>query len=483
VLVLGAIGLPYFAVTAAIAARRHLWNDELFTYDFAHLPSLHAVWDQLATGVEQTPPLFYVLTRASLAAFGHNNIAIRLPAMVGVFVACCCVYFVVARRASATAGAAAALVVLATVALPYGYEARPYGVVLGLAGAALLCWQLRADTGSLAAVAALAFVLACGVSIHYYAALLVVPIAAADAARAVARRRVDVAVAVALAVGLAPLLAYRPLIHGARRFSHSFWTTYDWSSSWTFFAWLLRTPAVPPRIGTSVLVALVAIVVVAALVVLRSVTPEVAAAVAFLLLPLLAVALAKTVTGAFTERYTLSAVLGIAVLGGLALDRLGSWWRPLPLVVVVLLAAYCARAAVYDYRDVSGDLSRQRATIQFLDQTRSSLPIALVQPHDILELSHYAPPALRRRLVYLASPALARRYLGTDSTEDGVVVLSGFSDATMHRYRRFVQSGKRFLVFADPGNGRGWLTQALAADNVPLGVVARHAGATLYIAK
>jgi hypothetical protein len=38
-------------------------------------------------------------------------------------------------------------------------------------------------------------------------------------------------------------------------------------------------------------------------------------------------------------------------------------------------------------------------------------------------------------------------------------------------------------VFADPGNGRGWLTQALAADNVPLRVVARHAGATLYIAK
>jgi len=121
--------------------------------------------------------------------------------------------------------------------------------------------------------------------------------------------------------------------------------------------------------------------------------------------------------------------------------------------------------------------------LQFLEQTRSSLPIALAQPHDILELSHYAPPALRHRLVYLASPALARRYLGTDSTEAGVVVLGGFSDITVHGYRPFVHSGRSFLVFADPGNGTGWLTRALAADRVPLRVVARPPGATLYLAK
>lgn len=466
-LVLGAIGLPYFVAVAAIAHRRHLWNDELFTYDFVNLPSVSDVWRELRTGIEQTPPLFYLVTRASLAVLGHNSVAIRIPAMLGVFAACCCVYLLLARRASPVAGAAGALIVLATQALPYGYEARPYGIVLGLAAAALLCWQVRADTGSVLAVVMLAVVFACAVSTHYYAALLVVPIAAAEATRAAARRRIDLAVPAALVVGLAPLLAYKPLIDGARRFSHSFWTTFDWSSSWQFYAWLLRTPAVPPRLGTDLLVAVVAAVVAAALVVIRSATPEVAAAVGFLVLPLLGVTLAEGVTGAFTERYVLSAVLGVAILGALALDRLGAWWRPLPLVAVVLLGAFCVRAAVYDYRDVGGDRTRQRATLALLSETRPSLPIAVAQPHDFLELSHYAAPRLHRRLFYLASRPLARRYLGTDSTEAGVIGLSGFSPLNVRGYRPFLRAGRPFLVFAGVGSG-AWLPQALAADHVPL---------------
>jgi hypothetical protein len=493
VLALGLIGVPYFAFAGAVAARRHLWNDELFTYDFANLPGLSAVWHQLETGVEQTPPLFYVVTRASLALFGHNSVAIRLPETIGVFGACVCVYLLVARRTSAVAGTAAALVVLATKALPYAYEARPYGLVLGLAAAALLCWQLRADTGSGAAAVGLAVTLACAVSVHYYAALLVVPIAAAEATRAASRRRLDRAVPAALVAGLLPLLLFRPLIDGARRFSHQFWTSYDWSSSWTFFAWLLRTPAVPPALPTRVLVAGTGTVVGVSLLVLAAsralrptrsspAAPELAAALAFLALPLLAVALAETVTGAYTERYTLFAVLGLAILVPIALDRLGAWWRPLPALGVACLAAVCVRAAPYEYRDVSGDLARQRATLAFLEHARRSLPIVLAQPHDMLELSHYAPPSLHRRLLYLGSRRLALRYLGTDSTEAGVIVLSRFSPLHVRAYRSFVDSGRPFLLFVDPGAGSNeWVSRALAADRVPLRVVAHGGGGTLYL--
>ena len=96
----------YFAGFCLIASEKVMWNDELFTFYIARLPHFSDVWKALLTGAEQTPPFFYVLTRASLAAFGHNTVAIRLPEILGVFAACCCLYLVVARRSSVAAGAA-----------------------------------------------------------------------------------------------------------------------------------------------------------------------------------------------------------------------------------------------------------------------------------------------------------------------------------------------------------------------------------------
>ena len=99
---LAVAALAYLTATAWLAVRDQLWNDELFTYYFAHLPDFGSLWDQLSTGVEQTPPLYYAITRGALRAFGDNNIALRLPGLLGVLVACACLYTFVARRSSMT---------------------------------------------------------------------------------------------------------------------------------------------------------------------------------------------------------------------------------------------------------------------------------------------------------------------------------------------------------------------------------------------
>lgn len=494
-LVLGILAVPYAVATAATAHRRLLWNDELYTYHFAKLPSLADVWHQLATGVEQTPPFFYVVTRASIAAFGDGPLALRLPELIGLFAACACLFLVVARRTSWLGGAIAALVVLATNAYPYAYEARPYALVLAFAAAGLLCWQLRADTGSAAAAVGMALALALAVSTHYYAALLVLPLAAAEAARSLERRRLDRGVLVGLVAGLAPLAAYWPLIEGARRYSSTFWTTYGWSSSWKFYGWLLHTDVVPPRIGTNALVGAAAAIVGAALVVsaLRTLPvaapagwagtelrrsgsrttssppdrqgdgAERAAAVAFLLLPLVAVAAAQLSTGAYTERYVLSAVLGLALLVPLALHRLDGRRPVLQVVVLLALAAAAARAAAYEYENVGAAARAQRDTISFLGHApRSPAPIAVAGQHDFLELSHEAPPALARRLRYLADRRLALHYLGTDSSEEGLVVMGTFAQLHVVPFRHVMRADTPFLVYDGGGSGgNDWLLRAL----------------------
>jgi len=177
--------------------------------------------------------------------------------------------------------------------------------VLGLAAVALLLWQVRSDTGSASAAAGLALALMCAVSVHYYAALLVVPLGAAELARAHSRRRLDRGVVLALVAGLAPLIAYEPLIHGADKYAGRFWTTFGWDSALRFFGWVVRSPAVPPHFGTWALVAFVVIVTALSLVLTTlgdgRGSAERAAAIGFLALPLVAVALAKVKTGAFTE--------------------------------------------------------------------------------------------------------------------------------------------------------------------------------------
>ena len=90
---------------------------------------------------EQTPPLFYAITRASFWLFGVNNLSIRLPEMLAFWMASACLYVYVRRATSALAGLVAATLPLVTTAFQYSYEARPYALVIGFGALALLAWQ------------------------------------------------------------------------------------------------------------------------------------------------------------------------------------------------------------------------------------------------------------------------------------------------------------------------------------------------------
>jgi hypothetical protein len=63
----------YWVVTLAFAHRKLMWNDEIYTYYMAHLPTMSDVWAALLARGEQTPPLFYLLTRASITLAGDTG--------------------------------------------------------------------------------------------------------------------------------------------------------------------------------------------------------------------------------------------------------------------------------------------------------------------------------------------------------------------------------------------------------------------------
>ncbi|MBA3262631.1 MAG: glycosyltransferase family 39 protein [Thermoleophilaceae bacterium] len=476
--ILSALG----AITVLLADRKPLWNDELFTYYIGRLPGAGDVWSKLATGVEQTPLFFYLVTRASFAIFGHGQVAIRVPEMLGYMLMSVCLFRFVARRSSPIYGLVAALFPVATIAHGYAYEARAYALVLGFSAAALLCWQLATEGGPHRRLAALglAVSLAAAVGSHYYAALVLIPLLAGEAARSLARRRVDWLVVGSLSGALLPLLLFAPLVREAGEYTTTFWALPTWPSAVRFYPNSLLDRELPAVVGV--------VLAVAALAALRSSSGpsvreralrrppdhELLMLLTLVLLPFFGVALGKLVTGAFTERSVLPAVLGITILIALA-----AWWtdREAPIVALSLLLVLTMFAGVrlaMRYDDAKADAEQQTQALHFLEgHSEGGVPIAVASPHDFFELSHLAVRDGGPRLVYLADAALAVRYLETDAVDLGVVGLQDIAPLHVEPYRSFVASHPRFLVYAGHG-AWDWLTSALDSSGANTRVFARN---------
>src|ERR1039458_10781398 len=167
----------YLLATCFRASRKLFWFDELFTLYISRLPDMASVWNALKQGVDFNPPLFYGLTRLSESLFGEGHIATRLPEILGFWIFCLCLFRFVSSRTSVLAGLIAMVFPLVTTAYFYAYEARSYGVVLGFAGMALICWQAatrlrRSNWWALG----LFLALLCAILTQTYAILLLVPL-------------------------------------------------------------------------------------------------------------------------------------------------------------------------------------------------------------------------------------------------------------------------------------------------------------------
>lgn len=485
--VVAGVSTLYFAVTGPIAWYKPLWNDELYTLYIARLPTLGDVWAALSTGAEQTPPFFYVVTRASLALLGQSELALRLPAVVGFWAMALCLYRFVSNHGSALAGLAAMLFPLVTSAYYYATEARPYGLVLGFSGAALLCWQGAADAHrSCLRLAGLSLSVAAAVSLHYQAVFVLLPIALAEAVHTLVRRRVAMRVWVALALGAAvPLLAFVPLIVRATRYSAAFWATPRWGQLPEFYYALLA----PSPVTLLTLLVLTAVYPLPP----RPRNPEalaappraedLAAALGFLTIPIIAVTLSMLVTGAFTDRYALPAVLGASLLVAFA-ARWSAADRPaiVALLILVLCGSFVLRGLESRGR-LAATREAQARTIVFLrSETLRNLPIAVSDQHAFTSLAHYAPRDIAGRLVYLADPAMALAYLGHNSVERGAVDLVGpWFGLPVEDYRSYLASRARFLVYGNPGHFLNWLVVDLSTSGRTIELRGRDDAALLFL--
>lgn len=449
------LGGVYFIGFGLIASKLVISNDELFTLYIARLPHFRDVWAALATGAEQTPPFFYAMSRADIHLFGTSGLALRLPELLAFALMCLCIFHIVARRTSAVYGFLAMLFPFMTTAFNYVFEARAYALVLAFSALGLLCWIWAAESRRRAlALAGLAVSLAAAISSHYYAVLSLFPIGLGEVVRSFRRRRIDLAVWLALALSLVPLLVFLPLIQSARKFAPNFWAKPHWSSMGYFYEHFLLTPSAVPLLAI-----FLAVVAYSALrrpeadvdeTPTRAFMPlhEVAAAVGFLLIPVVAVVMAKTLVGAFSDRYALPAVIGLSIIVGWGLCSALRGRRAPAVALALLLLAFLAVKEVQTWRRVAADSVLHSSTYAFLESNaQGDAPIVISGPMEFTELTYQAPRSLAGRLTYLADPDLALRYTGTDDPEKGLVEMKSWAGLNVQPFRGFVDSGQRCYVF------------------------------------
>ena len=469
-LLLAAVSFVYFAATSVLASRKPMWNDELFTYFIAQAPTLSGIWSALLTGADQNPFPFYVLTRWSLALFGVNEWALRLPEMIGVWVAGLCLFHIVARQTEGLYGFVAMAFLFITGANFYSYEARPYGLVLAFSSLAWMFWQ-HATYVRFRKLSVLGFAasLSAAVCSHYYAVFVFVPLGVGEFVRSIDRRQIDWPIWVAMMGALSPLLFMAPLIQQARTYSQGFWARPSLQSIPDAYSVLLM----PTPLLALVVLILSGIYSLTLSVGLRpqatarySLVPfhEVAVAVGFAALPVIAILATMMTTGAFTFRYALPAVLGISVLVAVSVARL---FQGHVFLGIAILFLSCAGFGMLSARNLQGTPEASLGKIYELigREHITNLPVVISDAHSFMMLSQYAPRELSSRLVYLADPQASLRHLGYDTIDRGILDLRPWFGFHIEEYGRYLEAQPRFFVYVSGGKlgGLNWLLTELAS--------------------
>lgn len=481
----------YFVGFCLIASKAAISNDELFTLYISRLPRFHDVWSALATGAEQTPPFFYAIARADIRLFGTSGLALRLPELLAFALMCACLFYIVSRRTSAIYGFLAMLFPFMTTAFNYAYEARAYALVLCFSAFALVCW-LWATEGRhrVLAMVCLAASLAAAISSHYYAVLSLFPLGVGEVVRSFRRKRVDVGIWLALGFSLAPLLMFLPLIRSARKFAPHFWAKPHWSSMAYYYEHFLLTPTAVPLL----VIFLVAVLYntlrhgkdATGLTRVRASVPlhEAAAAVAFLLIPVAGVFLAKTVVGAFSDRYALPAVIGLSLIVAWGLYGVLEARRVVAFGLALLLCGLLAAKEVQTYRRVAAARALQTSTYAFLETyAKGDAPIVVSGPMDFTELTYNAPGQVAPRLTYLVDPRMALRYTGSNDSEKGLVEMKSWAGLNVQPFSSYVASRRMCYVYVvnypDPYE---WIIRGLQAAHWQIKLQRWHDGMMLFSA-
>src|SRR5215213_1971416 len=178
-----------------------LWSDELLTLREVQGKDLGGLLRQIAHGVENSPPLYFLLAWLS-SKLGSDPALLRLPSLALGTATVPLVYLLGARSVGGRAGVVAAgFLALSPFAIYYSVDPRPYATLLFLSTLSALALLAALERGGTLRWAAWSLSVAAVLYTHYTGAAVVAAEAGWVLLAHPARRR-EVATAAAIAAAL-----------------------------------------------------------------------------------------------------------------------------------------------------------------------------------------------------------------------------------------------------------------------------------------
>lgn len=480
------IALVYFLVTA-LQARRELWHDEIYTYYIAKAPSLSRLFQEIK--LDLNPPLIYLADRVSLNIFGDNGYAARLPSILAFLFGSFCFYAFAARQIRPIYGLLAMLVFWSTPFEYYATEARPYGLIVGFFGMAMLCWQRAVEPDrSAVSVWALAFAVTGMVCSHFFALIYVFPFCLAELWRWYRSRRFDLAMWASLVLPPLLLFIYKPLVAPlVTRYEKSHFSASAQASPLKILGFYYRM--VEPE-SFFLLIAICAGLVVAWRFTWRrdeeSKTSRLTSLewiliAGMLLIPALVNIAIMRSHGVAFPRYSGPALFAVCLLFSLLLGRATNFSR-------IAAAAGCCVLFLYSMgvqtpAAVKHLVARNTAPkpTSPIVNVRPDLPLVANSGLSFIELDKYGDPSTVARLTYVTDRKYAIQYAQSTIFE-GMAYLKRFFPirATVTPYDQFVTEHPTFLVLGTIDYHEDWLLRRLIDIHASLLYLGDYYGQQLY---
>jgi hypothetical protein len=478
----------YAVICVQRSVDRALWLDELFTLYVAQSEDVSTLLTRLLAGMDNHPPVSYLLVHGCIQLFGSTELACRLPSIVVFWLGLLHLHRTVASRSGAVWGLLAVSTVVASPALAFAVEARGYALLFYTSAAAFHFWAANPNGRSRIRGAALLVALTVGVWSHYYGAFTILSLALGEAVRW--RRNPGSGRANRLALGAAALNL--PLVYlYARQVSGDLIATF-WARPGSLFSVLETYQRLT---GTAVLV--IAIFVVVSLA--RQTATDVpatradgldraertAAGALVLVVPAMWL-LASLATHAFHYKYALHSLVGWAMVFGFGLQRLPGFDRRM---AIGCAASLFVLAGQLGDQNVGG---AQRPSIRVLKELcalasalgneHPGLPVVFQSPFEYMGCYQYSTEPLLRsqmRLLVGQGPGV---HAGSETIERALFRLARFRSLSSITFDE-LGTVDRFLLLWNTQLTNERLAGFLAENPRTLQLVSWYgSGAGLYLA-
>jgi len=471
-----------------LATCKPLWFDEVCTLLVARLPSVSTIWLGLSKGIDSNPPLFYVIERAASRLAQNEQIGFRIPSIVGLCCALVCVFLFVRKRSGPAVALICATPLLLTIFFTtYAAEARPYSLVLAFVAVALVCYQ---HAPSKAWMLLMAFSLALAPALHYYAIFVLVPFFLAEASLVLQTGRLRVAVWLALGCGCLPFGAFWPLLANLKaRYGVHYYASATLRIVIETYGALFSTHG---RLGAAAVAALALGLASLTVPLVRlgrdDRTASTLVAERILVLGLLGlpfgVFVAMRIThGGMIPKYSLSTILGIPLVMGFLLPRLGRRAIVLVSSFIVLVLAFQEMTFWSSRHNPVPNGAAAAIQVESLIESAGhpDLPVLTSDAIDYLQLEHYVSPEWKKRLFAGDDPAAAVVYAGTDTSDMQLLILRLFEPLQVPDFNVFVSSHPEFLLYSADGGQSDWWPARLIREGYSLQVLGVDGERRVYL--